>query len=93
VGERSARSSDDDERTGTGDRSNTWLSRFAATGTDSRATAASQSIATVDRCGTDTSTNDHLVSNVRAGAPSVSCSFVVVWVGALRSVLVGAEQR
>ena len=92
VGKRPARSFGDDQRTGAGDRSNAWVSRLAPTGTDRRATAAPRPIATVDRGGTATSTNDHLVADARAGAPSVACSFVVVGVGALRSELVGAER-
>ncbi len=95
VGDRPARSSGDEQRAGAGDRSNAWVSRIGSTGTDSRATATPRSIATVAAVDRDRSTipiNDNRFAGARAGAQSVSCSFVLVWVGALRSVLVGAGQ-
>jgi hypothetical protein len=90
-----ARSSSDEQRAAAGDRSNAWVVWIAPTRTDHE-TATPWSVATAGGSDRDRSTipnNVNWATRARGAAQSGSFSFVLVWVGAPGSELVGAGQR
>jgi hypothetical protein len=89
-----ARGSSDEQRTAAGDRSNAWVVWIAPTRTD-RETATPWSVATAgsDRDRSTIPNNVNRAASARGAAQGGSFSFVLVWVGALGSVLVGPGQR